>query len=214
MAGPRGARTARRSQDNPDRPSRSQGAHLRKVLVVVGIALAIAGPVVMVGTIFPNDATFAADSPEACSGCPIGYNIYAASPSATGGTAAHLAWSSPALVRFVALTCTKAVTSSELQSDQSPSQFNDDCGANATIANSSGTGGSESFNIPSGGSLVYFAVSSSAHPPNVTADLSVASPLLGLSLAGVGALCLVFAWFPRPKPASARPPNPPPAARD
>lgn len=140
-----------------------------------------------------SSTTFTAINASNCGSqgrCNVAYNIYESSFSLLGGTSAKLSWSSPSPVYFFAVTCTKAVTSAELQSGNG-SQASQDCGTNTTVANGTGTSGSYSFSIPSGGSLVFFSFSQNSQQPTVSATLTTTSPLIGIVLLALGLLLAI-----------------------
>jgi uncharacterized membrane protein len=164
---------------------------MRKGLFIVGVVLLILGAVLIAVPLIPSTSSFTASSPD-CSGssCTTAYNVYSASPVVP--TYAKLSWTSPVTVYFVAITCTKDVSSSELDNANSSAQLSADCGTNTTVGNSSGTSGSYSFSIPAGGSLVFLAVSNSNTTPTVSATLTGTEPLLGLVVLVLGLLLLIL----------------------
>jgi uncharacterized membrane protein len=168
---------------------------MRIGLVIIGIVLLLLGAVLMFVPVLKSDANSTAISYSQCGSsptCTVSYNIYDASPGVIGGTSAKLTWTSPSNVLFFAVTCTNAVTSAQLQSVATPAQLSKDCGTNATVANQTGTSGTSSFTIPSGGSLVYFAISLNNQEPVVNSSLTTTSPLLGFVLLVVGILLLIL----------------------
>ncbi|HTW39686.1 MAG TPA: hypothetical protein VMF04_02355 [Thermoplasmata archaeon] len=164
---------------------------MRKVLFIVGVVLAILGAVLIVVPLIPSASNFTASSAD-CTGssCTTAYNIYSASPVIP--TYAKLSWSAPTTVYFFAITCTNDVSTSQLDNANSSAQLGADCGTNTTVGNTSGTSGSYSFTIPAGGSLVFFAASSSSVAPTVTATLTGTEPFLGLIVLILGIILLVL----------------------
>ena len=171
---------------------------MRKGLVGVGIVLAIVGAVLLFVPLFPSTISVPASN-TAGNGGTIGYNVYASSFSLVGGTSGTFAFSAPTSVDIAVITCTNAVTTSQLGQVTSDAQFNADCGTNTTYGTSSingisfsnGTAGSFAVHIPSGGSLVWFALSGQSSPPTVTVTMTLTSPLGGLVLLVLGIVLLL-----------------------
>ena len=165
---------------------------MRAGLVVVGVILLILGAVFWFVPLIPSSDNFSASTSD-CStapNCTFAYNIYTASPLIP--TYAKLTWSSPEVVTFVAVTCTKSVTSDQLDSANTSAEVQAACGTNSTVGNTTGTSGSYSFTIPAGGSLVFLAVTGSSTPPTVTSTLTGTEPFLGLILLILGILLLIL----------------------
>ncbi len=184
---------------------------MRKGWLVIGVVLGVVGAVLLVVPAFPSNASFRAFAPGECVDCQPVYNVYHSGFSLPGGTNARFSWSSPSTVTFVAVTCSRSVSPNELDSAHGSEQQARDCGTNRTVADVVGTSGSYSFTIPAGGSLVFYAVSSSTTPPTVTTTLTSALPLLGLVLIGLGAVCGGLAVLVRPRAPEEVPPSAPPA---
>lgn len=177
---------------------------MRKVLVILGVIFLILGAVLIVVPLIPSTASFTATPADCMStpGCTVGYNIYTASPLVP--TYAKLSWSAPGAVFFIAITCTKAVTGSQLDSANS-SQQQADCGTSTIVGNTSGTSGSYTFTVPAGGSLVYLAIASSSTAPTVSATLTGTEPFLGLVVLVLGVILLILGVALRSKKVSGQP---------
>ncbi|MDE1878941.1 MAG: hypothetical protein KGI89_00185 [Euryarchaeota archaeon] len=172
---------------------------MRKGLVIVGVVLLALGAVLMFVPLIPSTISSTASNPSANGGM-IGYNIYQSSFSLTGGTTGKFSFSSPSPVDIAVITCSRAVTTSQLQQATTSAQFNAACGTNTTYGTtqvggfsfSNGTSGSFSVTIPSGGTLIWFALSGQNSPPTVTVTTTYTSPLLGLVLLVIGVLLLLL----------------------
>ncbi len=174
---------------------------MRKGILAIGVVLAVIGAVVMTVPLLPDSESFSASTPGPCNegaNCTQAFNVYSASDGVFGGTSAKLSWSSTGTVTFVAVTCTKQITTDVLDS-QNASQIDAACGTNHTVADASGTSGSYTFTIPSGGSLAYFAFSSASTLPTVSTTLTTTSPLLGLAGVALGIVLILLGLVLRPK---------------
>ena len=182
--------------------------------MVVGLILLILGVVLLFIPILPGNTTFSAISPTQCgtqATCQVSYNVYDASPSLTGGSSAKFTWSAPSTIFFYAVTCTHAVSGSQLSSATTTAQFNSVCGTSDVIANTSGTGGSYSFTIPSGGSFVFFGLSGGTSSITGSATLTATEPILGLVILVIGLILLLVGaatTSKKKKAAQAAPPQP------
>ncbi len=187
---------------------------MRTGLVVVGLILLILGAVLLFIPILPGNTNFSAVSPTQCvsqATCQVSYNIYEASPSLLGGTSAKFTWSSPSTIFFHAVTCTNAVSGSQLSSATTTAQFNAACGTSNVIANTTGTGGTYTFTIPSGGSFVFFGISAGTSSVTGSSTLTATEPLLGLVILVVGLLLLIVGaatTSKKKKAARSAPPQP------
>ncbi len=174
---------------------------MRKVIFAIGVVLLVLGAVLMVAPLIPDSESFSASTPGPCGGdenCTLAFNVYSASVGVFGGTSAKLSWSSTAAVTFVAVTCTKQISTDVLDTENA-SQIDAACGTNHTVADATGTSGSYTFTIPSGGSLAYFAFSSASSLPTVSTTLTTTSPLLGLAGVAVGIVLVLLGLLLHPK---------------
>lgn len=170
---------------------------MRGGLLVIGVVFLVLGSVLVWVPLIPQSSTFNATT-GASSATATNYTIFQASPALFGGTAAKLTWTSNATVTLGVVTCTKAITTSELSSAKTPAEFNADCGTNATygsttddgVSFSTGTGGSLTFTIPASGSLIFYA--GSEKPASVSVTLTTSEPLGGTIVLLLGVLLLIF----------------------
>jgi uncharacterized membrane protein len=189
---------------------------MRTGLFIVGVILLIVGAVLIAVPLIPGSSSWTASTASSGNPCSAGCNLYSASPLVP--TFAKLSWTSPTSVYFIAITCSGALTSSDLKNDNS-SQLDSACGTMTTVGNSSGTSGSYSFTIPAGGSLVFLAVytgGGSGTAPTVSSTLTGTEPLLGLAILILGIVLLILGVALKSKKqkaeAIAAPASPPPSS--
>ena len=173
---------------------------MRIVVLIVGVILLILGAVIAFVPVISDTSSVTAVDPSDCTSgpdCSISYEVYSASPSVTGGTSTKLSWSAPVPVTFTAVTCSNAVTGEP--DNLTPSELARVCSGLVTVANTTGTSGSYSFTIPSGGSLMFFATTSGTVQPTVNATLTATEPLLGLVVLLLGLLLAILGVVLRSK---------------
>lgn len=178
--------------------------------MVVGLVLVILGAVLLYVPLVPSSETFQATDGFSCaesgaSTC-VNYSLFDASPALLGGTMAKLTFSSSGPVFFTAITCSKTVTTSQLQSATSNAQAQAVCGTEDVVYNGTQEGaqtsGSASFSIPSSGTLIFVAISDGPGP-SVSTSLTYSEPLAGFILLIVGILLLLVGLVAKGKKAKA-----------
>ncbi|MCI4336110.1 MAG: hypothetical protein L3K17_02805 [Thermoplasmata archaeon] len=168
---------------------------MRAGIVVVGVVLLVIGAALLFVPLSPQPAQTLTQSSETT---PAGFTI--AGFSITGNIPITVTWSSNTTVLIVAVACSGTCANENLSTLSGVTQ--------------TGTSGTFSLNVPTGGQVWIAAGSLAGAPSSTTVNVKTALTTVGSLLLILGVLLLLVGLVLKSKSKAMRAPPPEPAASD